>query len=396
MRVVFILLFGIFMAPSSAWAQADLSLYRVESVTAVMTAPSAAQARDEAIVLAQHQALGELVSRLGAEGAADELSDDALGGLVQAFEVQKEHASPGRYVGTFSVQFRPSAVRAFLDKRGMDYTEAQSRPMVVLPVLSLGEHNVLWEESTSWRDAWEEAAKTTGLVPIMAPSGGLDDIALISTHEVLAGNSDRLQSFIRKYQAGGAVVAVLKPEMDEKGELIGGEILAYRYDLGGQAYEPFSLTFSQEDEEDEEDEDEEDVIIIEVTEADKKELEEEKKETSEILLNAVRKIVGELEARWKEKVRETNITGPALVMAVQVPVSTLAMWIQIQGRLGQIPSIIRTNVVTMSRGLVHIELAFRGDLSSLQNELEEQDLEIREPQPGNWELGELTVSRGFF
>ncbi|HBM90594.1 MAG TPA: hypothetical protein DD400_01755, partial [Rhodospirillaceae bacterium] len=329
------------------------------------------------------------VSRLGAEGAADEISDEGLGSLVQAFEVQKEHASPGRYVGTFSVQFRPVAVRAFLDKRGMDYTEKQSHPMVVLPVLSLGgEHTVLWEEMSSWRNAWAEIAKTTRLVPIIVPPGELADIALISTSEAVEGNAERLQALIRKYQAGGAVVALLKPVFDEKGDITGGEVLAYRYDLGGQAYEPFSLTLSQVEEED--------VIVIEAEELGGKTAQEEIEKTPELLLDAVRKIVDELENRWKEKVRETNVTGPALVMAVQVPVSTLAMWTQIKSRLGQIPSVIRTNVVTMSRGLVHIELAFRGDLSSLQDELNEQDLEIKEAQPGMWVLGEYTESYSFF
>jgi hypothetical protein len=378
MRVINLLLFiGLLAFAGPALAQADLSLYRVENVTSVMTAPSAATARDEAIVEAQHQALTELVARLGAEGAAEGVTDESLGALVQAFEVQKEHASPGRYVGTFTVQFRPSAVRALLDKRGMDYTEAQSSPIVVLPVFISGGREILWEERTPWLEAWEEVSKKTGLVPLAVPSGELSDIALISTREALDGDVGRLQAVIRKYQAGGVVVVVLRAEPDDSGAILGGEIRAKRYDLGGQAYDPFELTLTRSEEE--------------AGTAGSKPL-----EMAAVLGEGAKRVIAQLEKEWKEKTRDTIVTGPALVMSVNVPVPTLAAWAQIKERLTQVQSVIRANVATMARGLVHIELAFHGDLPSLQEDLAEQNLELVEYQPGRWELRERTAATSFF
>ena len=40
--------------------------------------------------------------------------------MVQSFEVQDEHSSSVRYIGTFTVQFRPNAVRDWLGKNGAD------------------------------------------------------------------------------------------------------------------------------------------------------------------------------------------------------------------------------------------------------------------------------------
>lgn len=372
MRVMFLLLIGGLLTFTPAWAQADLALYRVQDVTAVMTAPSAAQARDEAIIQAQHQALAALVTRLGVEGAADGLDDETVGALVQAFELQKEHASAGRYVGTFTIQFRPMSVRALLDKKGMDYTATQSHPVVILPVLRTSEKNVLWEESTIWHDAWQTVAKKTNLVPIIVPSGDLTDIATISTREALSGDSERLKRIVQKYEASGVVVAVLTANFDVAGELEKGEIEATRYDMGGKETEPFMLMLTK------------DAMVA--PEVELGEAREPAPKTIEVLTVGAQKVIDDMTNNWKQKTREMLAMGPVLVMPVTVRVPTLGEWTRIKHILSQIPTIVRTNVVTMTRGLVHIELAFKSDIPSLKEELEAYNLELDEDEPGKWEL----------
>lgn len=363
-----------FMSP--AWAQADLALYRVEDVRAVMTAPSAAQARDEAIIQAQHQALGLLVKRLGAEGASEGLSDETVGALVQAFDLQKEHVSPGRYEGTFTVQFRPVSVRALLDKQGRDYTATQSRPVVILPVMHVPTRDVLWEERTPWNEAWLEASKATNLVPLIVPQGDLEDIAIISTKEALSGDPDRLQKVVEKYEASGVVVALLDAMFDATGALEKAEIKATVYDMTGKEMgAAFDLLLSQDD------------LALRVIDGDVDHAKEEAASmVHAILKGGAQKVIDDLTERWKRRTKETLAIGPVLTMPVTVRVPDLAAWTHIQGLLSQTPEVARSTVVTMTRGKVHIELAFKGDIPSLKKALEEHDLELGEVDAGQWEI----------
>src|SRR5258707_407858 len=111
--LVVFLVFGLISSP--VWAQAeDASLYNITDVASDVTADSAVHARDQAIAEAQRSVLDMLLERLNAEkSVATKLSSDDIATLVQSFEVQNEKRSSVRYIGTFSVQFKPNAVRNF-------------------------------------------------------------------------------------------------------------------------------------------------------------------------------------------------------------------------------------------------------------------------------------------
>ena len=112
----------------SAYAQTgDESVYSVTDVAVDVTADSAAHARDQAITQAQRLAFGQLLERIGVDAAVGaKLSDDDIATLVQNFEVQNERTSSVRYLGIFTVQFKPNAVRTYLSGRGTNFTEERS------------------------------------------------------------------------------------------------------------------------------------------------------------------------------------------------------------------------------------------------------------------------------
>ena len=361
MRYLLPVLLALLLFVPPAWAEenGDASLYQVMDVAADVTADSAAHARDQAIMQVQRSAFGQLLTRLGADSALEKkLDDDALAAMVQAFEVQQERLSAVRYIGTFTVQFKPNAVRNFLSKRGTSFNEVRSKPMVVLPVVSNGGRSVLWEERTPWRAAWEGATGKGGLVPIIVPAGDLEDIAVISTSEAISGKPESLLALINKYQAGGAVVTVLNADLnklDPKQEI---RVDIQRYDVTGKPGEAEHLSLPPP--------------------ADAKAL-------TAVLGDGVKQIQGGMESKWRQSGKAPK--GPMAHLPVSVPISSLADWTTIKAKLANVPGVARINVITLARGTADIDLEFHGDIPPLQTALAGQNLSLEQsPLTGAWQL----------
>jgi hypothetical protein len=359
-RVALIVLaLAFFVSPAHAQDNDDTALYQVMDVAVDVTATNAAAARDQAIMQAQRSAFEQLLTRLGADSSmAGKLDDSVIAALVQAFEVQKEQTSAVRYIGTLTVQFKPNAVRNVLNKNGTGFSEVKSKPVVILPVISFAGRNVLWEDATPWRRAWEDSARSAGLVPIVIPPGDLDDIAVLSTTEAVSGKPESLQAIMRKYKAGNAVVAVLNVDLDhlDAKKEISADIR--HYDASGKAGDQEHLTLPGA--------------------ADAKAL-------ASVLADSAKQIRSGLEKNWKQSGKQPK--GPAMHLPMTVPISNLADWAAIKAKLANIPTISRTNVITLARDGASIELEFHGDISQLQTALGEQGLAMEQfPGTGAWIL----------
>ncbi len=357
------LVLALLCAPLAVQAQddGDAAMYQIADVAADVTADSAARARDQAILQAQRNAFTQLLARLDVDaGLATKTNDDALAALVQAFEVQQERTSAVRYIGTFTVQFKPNAVRALFNKGGVEFSETRSRNLAILPVVSFSGRNTLWEDRTKWRVAWEDSVRITGMVPITVPGGDMDDINTISATEAVNGKTEALQALIRKYDAGGAVVAVLSAGTDaQKPELY---VDVQRYDTSGKNGDPVRLTFPAAPDD---------------------------KTAAITLAEAVKQVRAGLEASWKQSNKPPK--GPTARLPVTVPITTLAVWTGIKTKLAHVPNIRRTNVVTLARGAASVELEYRGDIPQLQTALAQQDLALESGYDGAWTLRATTA-----
>ena len=88
----------------------------VADVAVDVTADNAAHARDQALMQAEHNAYAQLCARVGAPENAAKLSDDAVAALVRSFDVQSEKVSAVRYIGVFTIRFKPAAIQKKLGK----------------------------------------------------------------------------------------------------------------------------------------------------------------------------------------------------------------------------------------------------------------------------------------
>lgn len=372
--LIFLLIFSLLAVSWPIWAQDtkqdDASIYTVTDVASDVSADSAAHARDQAISQAQRTAFNQLLDRLGAPAmVAKKLSDDDIATLVKNFEVQNERTSAVRYIGTFTVQFKSGAVRNYLGNHNATFSEAKSNPVVVLPVLVTGSQNILWEDKTKWRTAWENSASASGLVPVTIPAGGLDDIALLSTAEAIQGKSPAIRAIIDKYQAHGAVVAILTADLDKPGAPFKVDVAHYNTD--GDASETTQVTLPSAT---------------------------TKAGINDALTQAVQQVRRQLEKDWKKEAQEAPAEAiedgvsvssslSRAISAPQEPTSHLPMvvminslpdWTQIERKLESIQQIVRVDVIMLQRGSTNIEVEFRGSIDGLQFALNQQGLFLKQ------------------
>lgn len=345
--------FGQSAAQSGTDNSASVS-YEVSDVGVDITADSAVHARDQAIVQAQRSAFEQLLGRLGADSAmSKKLDDDSLSEMVQNFEVQDQHTSAVRYIGTFTVQFKASAVREWLDKNGTTYSEAALPPLVILPVFAAKDHPVLWEEPTKWRAAWENA-NAGSAVPLVVPSGELDDVSVISTQEAVNGNAAALKALIEKYQAGGAAVVTLNGDPEVSGSELSVTIARYDSEGKGSAATHLSLPAAAG-----------------------------KSAADAALAQAVRQTKAELQGGQAQAAAK----NAAQKLPVLVPINTLADWTAVKRKLTAVRAIDRVSTVTLERGAANIELEFRGEIDQLQAALAQQSLSLKQAgDNGAWIL----------
>ncbi len=359
MRFLLYLVLFVGFFSSSAQAQEDLAAYRVDDIQVDITAESAAVARDQAIMTAQREAFSVLLARLGTEDRDPSTTDEVISSLVQAFEINKEHARGARYTGGITIQFRPTSVRELFGFWGSDFVDARAQPVVVLPIWLKKGRAILWEENTPWRTAWEEVAKQAGLVPLLVPGGNLDDIAKISTQEALEGKRAALQQIMAKYNAGGVCIIAVDYTQD-RAQRNEAQLFMARYGQDG-AVEGSAIKWIQK------------LNPAETAE--------------DAMQEAARRVIGRIEKDWRTKQKLPS--GRPVFLPVDVMVPTLADWSRIRKQMREIPLVTNAHVVTMRRGLVHIELEFRGDLTVLQEALREKELSLLQTREGSWAIQAL-------
>lgn len=193
-------------------APALADVFTVSGVEVDATADSAANARDLALAQGQREAANRLVARLTLpEDAAfaPEIGQTLATQLVSGFEVEEEKVSGTRYLGVVNVSFDAERVRTWLNGAGVPFVEARTRAVVVAPLWRDGETR-LWRDNP-WLDAWTEARLEGELVPIIAPTGDLGDIAALSPGAARARNLAALQELAARYGSERVLIAEAQP-----------------------------------------------------------------------------------------------------------------------------------------------------------------------------------------
>lgn len=360
LAVVLIALFGLIVPHHPAFAADTPSLTRLHAVTGIavdVTASTAAAARDKAIAQAQRAAFSVLFRRLTPAGTPplDGLSDTDIAGLVRDFEISGEKTSAVRYLGDFTIRFRPEQVRKLLSDRGVPFTEAFRPPMLVLPVLYDGQGARLWDPPNPWFDVWQRRSGQIDLLTLKVPVGNLDDLIAGNVDQVLAGSLDALDRLRQRYDAEGVIVAVARlgaadgrlaiefreygrlarPDGPRAGERVFGYIDATSLTLPALAGEG------------------RDAWLVRGRDA----------------------VIDKLAERWK---RQTAIGLSSLTgrIVVAVSVDDIRQWRKVQQLLAAEPAVTGITVLSLSRHRGRLALDHRGSLGELRQLLEQKGLAL--------------------
>ena len=319
-------------------------IFVVRDVALDESAQTAAAARALALAKGQREAFARLEARLTRSvyrGLAANVDPDTLRFLVDSIQIDGEKTSDVRYLANLSVIFKPEAVRNLFRQSGVPFAELRSRPITVVPVLATPARYLLWEDPNPWREAWRNHPEGTGLVPMLAPIGDLEDLSGLTVDQAVDGDPDVLAQFAQRYGARGVVVTIANIFETEPG-FLRSDIVSVPVGLAEMS--PFTISVTGREAETE----------------------------NEVFARAVGEIREIIEDEWKAANALASVDIAQLRAAV--PIAGLENWIDIRARISRVPAVTNIQVVALTATSAEIVIDHRGDQARLTRAFERFDL----------------------
>ncbi|ASG22601.1 DUF2066 domain-containing protein [Nitrospirillum viridazoti] len=343
-----------------------------QGVDVDVTAGNANQARDQAILQAQREALARLFRKLtpAADGRQPPaVSQGELEALVAGFELEQERASSVRYVGRFTVRFRPAAVRQLLQQNGVRYAEMVGKPALVLPVDATGAEPALWTDGP-WRQAWSQIGPVDGLVPVALVPPDPADQNELPAKAALTPDATALAHIAARHGAGQVVVARLEGDAAKGYQLtlstfVPGEGLSPAETVPQSAFVPRPLPVATDTQ---------------------PPAAAAPPPLPAALGLAVATVVDRVEEGWKRRVVvDAHQSGQ---VAVRVPLTDLTTLVEVRRRLAGVPMVTQVDTSALKTTEALLTLTVLGDVGHLKTALAQRDLVLSDmdaapaPTPG--------------
>jgi hypothetical protein len=368
-HIILPVLFACFLVIPVAKGQ-DLSLFTVSDITVDVTSANAIKAREEAFNEALDKAFKELSSRMLSDEDAQNFTPpppETISRLVKSFEITKEQLSSTRYAGTYTFHFDQNGMAQVFQAQEKAFIETASDPVLILPFLKRGLSTTLWNADNKWMHAWARDGNQGSLVPTITPLGDLNDVSDVDDTNIQSLSIRQLQPMLARYNASDVIMA--EAVMDERlvetaqnrEEPLGGLLSVSLYRLNEQGMPALFETFS-------------------VT-----------PETDETLNTLFAKAVGRtqdlLKQGWKNKTlkakEELSKTG---ILNVNVPISSLKDWTDIQAALKRSSAVTETKVLSLSPRAAQVQIEYYGQIERLIFDLQQVGLVLQKETPrGAWQ-----------
>jgi hypothetical protein len=312
--------------PPAPAAAAPADLFTVTNVKVDATAESAQTARDAAMAQGRPQAWTRIYRRLTPQaqwGRQPRLNDAQLFRLIRSFEVAGERRSTTRYLAEVTFHFNPIAVRALLRQSGVAFTEARSRPVVVIPIVA----DASFDPMSMWAAAWADDVYRQGLVPMVLPEATVENEDILSRTDLAQADWASVAPLAQRYGAGVVVVAIASAD--------GRSVRSIEISAAGRT--PASFAFAQPN--------------------------------FPALADAVTDKVAE---SWKSRASVDYATRARLVADVQF--NSLEEWSRIRAQLSVVRAISDFEVVGLARNEAEVDVAYFGRVEQLRDAMAQQDL----------------------
>lgn len=341
------------LSGAAAWAQAG-AVYTATGIDVDVNG-DIATLRDQALLQGQRLGLQKVLAQIAPAERVQALtlpSDDVISTWVQDFEIEQEKASATHYIGRFTFRFLADPVQQFLAGNNVAFAQAQTKRVLVLPVYTDETGNsTLWGPANLLLLPWGSKAPNASLVPLVLPSGDVSDSTALSATQALAGDTQRLAALAQRYGAAEVMVTEVKAAPVGPDGMQSFAVAATRY--GRSATTQFTDTVSG------------DPTTIEAL-------------LGRTVDNTINWVQGQ--------VRETNLVDASrqTAMMVDVPLTSLKQWVDIKKQLGGVPSLKSVRLVTLTKAMAVLDIAFLGDVPQFQRQLAQQDLalDLQAPNKG--------------
>ena len=307
----------------------------------------AATLRDQAVLMAQREALKKILAEIA---PADQVAglqlpgDDEIGAWVADVEIEEEKMAATHYVGRYTIRFAAAPVQEFLSGQGVAFAETRSKQMLVIPVYTDETGTTgLWGPTNQWLAAWTTRPAGNALVPIVVPRGDLDDQNTLSATEALGGNEPKLEFMGERYQAGDVAVAEAQmsaPGADGQRSLT---LNVTRYGAEGPQTFKDTLTGPAAD-------------------------------PDGLMAQGVVTVQSMLEGAWKS----ANLVDPnkRTTLSVHVPLTGIEQWIAVKRRLAQVSLIKGVNLKELAKSGADLEISYAGEEDQFIRALAQADLNL--------------------
>lgn len=346
-----------FFAVSPSLAQApDQNVFSVADIKVDVSAGSASDARNIALMDGQREAFSKLYRKLVAEedwAYEPTLANDQLTPLIQSFEVRDERTSDTRYIATLDVSFDPQNMRELLGGLRVSFAETRTKPTLVLPLLTMAGTDILWGQQNVWMDAWRAFPTGASLINYTIPHNDLNDQRLLSPRHLLSLRPDRIKAHLDAYKINDVLIA--HADLRHTG-LTGSTALRVKAYRGATMAPLFEILVTQQKDED----------------------------LEALLGHAVIRIDSILSEAWKGKVLIQY--GSQEQMNARVEISNYDDWRDIFQRLESISQIRALNIDSLAYDHARLSFEYYGGIEQLQVALGEKDLRLVPNENGSYEI----------
>ncbi|MBX7145726.1 MAG: DUF2066 domain-containing protein [Alphaproteobacteria bacterium] len=334
------------------------NFYIIDNVDVDVTAKSAAEARDLALIQGQRIGFQRLLQQLVSPqdvARFSQISDADITKLVEDFEIQSEKASAVRYIGKLTFHFQTEAIQSLLQENNIAFNKTVDRPPLVLPILTMDTGSLLFEDNNLWFNAWQLGQARNQLLPVIVPSKDTQDMALLDGAEALLGNQSALARIMERYRTNDVIVIELRPTINTKNETV-AEIMFQRYSPTGKQ-DQFSQTIPLPNNAD-----------------------FNKVETFQPLVDQV---VNNFQTIWNRPQIASLPVGPESSLLVRIMPVDLKEWSFIYEKLKNLPGIKSVQPLSLRKSNFLVSIIFVGDESQLINNLQTQSLRLSMDTNGN-------------
>ncbi|NWH09040.1 MAG: DUF2066 domain-containing protein [Alphaproteobacteria bacterium] len=345
------LVLSLLMGLAGAWA-APGDLYTVADVPVDATAGSAIEARDIAIANGRVAAWTQLWQRLTPQpewGKIPALSSQQLDDMIVGINVANERRSSTRYLANITYTFNEGQVQSILRGSNASYSAAQAEPYLVIPLLVGLEGRKLWGDDNEWANAWRTVNLSGALVPMLVPSGDVEDLAVVNADNATTLGWPEYAPMAIRYEAARVLVAQAVHD--------GANVVVTTSALSpaGRVDQTYTITPNP--------------MVAE--------------DDAALFARAIGEISAKADAEWKTQTAAS--AGQVGDLNASVTFASLGEWGRIRQALSRTPTIQNLRISGFSAAGAAIGITYQGTPQQLQATLAAQGLALTETA-GQWTL----------